>query len=166
MVSKKTETDILKGLAIAIIAGLIISLSNSYFNSSSPVFYLDDSNNYGFNKDIEETINLNLNNRGNVEGFAILCASSREFVFKSSNNDFVHQICFPESKIYPIQTSLMQSYKLTTKPDANIFNSIQNATILIEVTCNQNIWSLFPKKCDDVTRIYNYKKDGDRLTKI
>lgn len=169
MVSKKT-INFIKKHAISIVVGIIILIIggfiNSYFNSSDPVFYLEDSAFHSFNKDKEDTLTLNLFNKGNVQGSAILCASSKEFIFKSNNNNFINKICFSEYKIPPIQTGLMYPYTLTIKPDANIFNSIQNATIRIDVTCSQKIWDISSKNCDGLTRLYNYKKVGDNLNKI
>ena len=167
MVKKQAISNtLIDKIAALVIIGLIGGVIIAYFTSSDPVFYLEDSNNYGFNNDKADTLNLNLYNKGNVHGFAILCLSSKEFVIKTNNGDFVHQYCFNEFKVPSRDTGLMVPLKTTVKPDANIFNDIQNATIQIDVTCSQKIWSLFPKKCDTVTSIYNYKKDGDRFNKI
>ncbi|MDP2845462.1 MAG: hypothetical protein Q8N79_05230, partial [Candidatus Methanoperedens sp.] len=83
-----------------------------------------------------------------------------------NSGDFVHQICYNGIKTNPREAGLMNTFKLTVKPDANIFNSIQNATIKVDVACSQKMWSLFPKDCDGVTYTYNYKKDGDRFNKV
>ncbi len=159
------NTTLIGKIAALVIIILIGGFGVAYFTSPKPVFYLEDSNNNGFNKKKEDTITLNLNNRGNAPGFAILCYYSKEFTFKTDNGDFVHYFCFKETKD-PIQSGSIKPYSLTVKSDEYIFYYLQNASIRVEVVCNQKIWSLVPKKCNSVSQIYQYEKDGDRFNKI
>lgn len=159
------NTTLIGKIAALVIIILIGGFGVAYFTSPKPVFYLEDSNNYGFNKNKEDTHTFNLNNRGNAPGFAILCYFSKEFALKTDNGDFVHYYCFKETKD-PIQAGSTQPYTLTIKPEEYIFGYLQNATIRVEVICNQKIWSLIPKKCDSVSQTYQYEKDGDRFNKI
>lgn len=158
---KTTLTGKIAALVIIILIG---GFTAAYFTSPKPVFYLEDSNNYGFNKDKEETITLNLNNKGNASGLAILCYVSKEIALKNDNGDFVHYYCFKETKD-PIQSGSIKPYTLTVKPEEYIFYYQQNASIRVEIVCNQKIWSLIPKKCDSVSQIYQYEKDGDSFKK-
>ncbi len=166
MAKRQASNILLTAFVTLVITVLIGGFIVAYLASSEPVFYLEESNNYGFNKDKEETLYLNLYNKGDVPGLATLCIYSREFVFVSDTGDFIHQICYNRIKINPKQTDLMTTFQPKVKPDANIFNTIENGTIRIDVTCSQKIWSLLPKDCDSVTKIYKYKKDGDRFNKI
>ncbi|MFZ2410867.1 MAG: hypothetical protein WAW23_04780 [Candidatus Methanoperedens sp.] len=157
--------SLISKIAPLVIIILLVAFTAVYFTSPKPVFNLEDKNNNGFNKNSEDTITLDLNNKGTAPGFAILCYYSKEFAFKTDNGDFVHYSCFKETKD-PIQSGSIKPYTLTVKPEEYIFYYLQNASIRVEVICNQKIWSLLPKKCDSVTQIYQYEKDGDRFNKI
>lgn len=166
MVNQRIKDILLTAIITALITGLLSPFIISYLNSTGPYFFLDDSNNYGFNKDKVDTLNINLYNKGNDIGFANLCLYSREFVIKNDNGYFEHQYCFKETKIPTKSTDLMITFQPSVKPDANIFSSVENGSIIIDVTCSQKVWSLFPKDCDRVTKIQNYRKEGDRFNKI
>ncbi len=155
-------TILLSLIFLSLIGGFI----KDYLTTPEPVFYLEENCLYSFDKGILQNFSIHLKNQGEVPGLADVCISSKEFIFMSNSGDLLHQLCFGESKINPKQTELTTYYWVTAKSDENIFNSIETATIKIDVLCRQKIWSLFYRRCGESTKICNYKKEYNSLRKL
>ncbi len=164
--TKKTTEIIITAIVTLAIVVLVGGFIKDYLTSPEPVFYLEESCYHNFNKNKEESFSATLRNMGEVSGLATLCVSSKEFVFKTSSGELLHQVCWSESEISPKQTDLKKIYTITAKPDANIFDSVENATIKIDVSCRQKIWSVGTRECESVTNLCKYTKERDYFNKV
>lgn len=111
-----------------------------------------------FYKNESKDMEVRLENRGDVSALATLCISSKEFVVKSKDTDFVHQFCWPESRITQKQTNIIYKYLATTQIDSSIFDFVENATLHFDVSCKQKIW-FYKRTCENRKLTCTYKKD-------
>ena len=163
----KTKEIVITAIVTLAIVVLVGGYIQDYLTLPEPVFYLENSCYYGFDKNKETSFSITLRNMGEVPALVTSCVSSKEFLFKSSDGEFHHTLCWNEDKVSPKQTELYaRTYTIIAKPDANVFNSAENATILFDVSCKQKIWTIGSRKCMGATNICKYTKDNDGFRKM
>lgn len=156
----KLENKIREAVITLVVVVLIGAFIKDYFSQPVPVFYSEDTCPYSIFKCQEISFPINVENRGESFGFTKLCVSSQEFIFKSDTTDFSNKLCYAETELNPKQTGLHATFKSMVKQYDNISESVQNATITVQIPCSQRIWSLISKKCGDVIYSCDYYRQG------
>lgn len=161
----KTKEIIITAIVTLGIVVLIGGYIQAYLSLPEAVLYLNDPCQSSFDKNDNYSFSVNLDNMGEVPALATMCVSSNEFMFKSSNGEWFHRLCWDEGSINPKQTELSrQPYPIIAKSDESIFDSLKNATMRFDVSCKQKVWSYGSKDCKNVMNICKYTKSNNYYT--
>ncbi len=160
--NNKIKEYIIYLFVVVIIGGLIIA----WLSASPPIFYVANDCYQTLYKDFTTDSTINLYNKGKEIGYATFCISSKEFVFKTEDDTYNHNMCFNEMNVPPKESDLMQQIQIKIKPDANSFDSLEKASYTFEIKCRQEVWGILGKNCDSLIRTCKYNKVGNSFNKV
>ncbi len=149
----------IKTILITVVGALIIG----YFNSSTPILFLESGCPSQFSLD-KLNLNFQIRNRGDVEAYSTVCFESDQFILDYRNNN--SKLCWPNNKFNPKSSELVNNFKIEPIPIFNKKDQPQNISITVSATCESKIWMLIPKDCDVLTQICKYQEEYSQYTLV
>lgn len=143
---------------IAILVSIVVAITGaffvSFFGSSSPIIFVEDGCDVHISKNWP-SIDIQLRNRGEIEGYSSVCISSNEVIFKDLGN--TSNYCTGESKYPPMSSELRYYFKSDLEFIEEDLPT--NFTININADCSSKVWGYIKKPCDGIAKECEYVQE-------